>query len=203
MHTIEFYTSMCKCLLAYGLIHSSLPYKQRTNLYTNKSSIKATSNSKSRAIEIAAKCRMFTTCTRSLSLLVYGPIHSSLPYKQRTNLYTNKRSSIKATSNSKSRAIVIAAKCRMSTTCTRSLSLLVYGPIHSSLPYKQRTNLYTNKRSKEAKKLKDCKPKNHKSKITNRKISNRKIVNRKIANLKIKNQKIANRKIKNRKMMEL
>ena len=57
---------MCKCLLVYGLIHSSLPYKQRKNLYTNKrSSIKATSNSKSRAIYIAAKCRMFTT--RSLS----------------------------------------------------------------------------------------------------------------------------------------
>ena len=66
MHTIEFYASMCKCLLVYGLIHSSLPYKQRTNLYTNKrSSIKATSNSKSRAIEIAAKYGMFTT--RSLS----------------------------------------------------------------------------------------------------------------------------------------
>ena len=69
MHTLEFYTSMCKCLLVYGLIHSSLPYKQRKNLYTNKrSSIKATSNSKSRAIDIAAKCRMFTT--RSLSSLV-------------------------------------------------------------------------------------------------------------------------------------
>ena len=66
MHTIEFYASMYKCLLVYGLIHSSLPYKQRKNLYTNKrSSIKATSNSKSRAIEIAAKYRMFTA--RSLS----------------------------------------------------------------------------------------------------------------------------------------
>ena len=53
-------------MLVYGLIHSSLPYKQRKNLYTNKrSSIKATSNSKSRPIDIAAKCRMFTT--RSLS----------------------------------------------------------------------------------------------------------------------------------------
>ena len=52
MHTIEFDTSMCKCLLVYGLIHSSLPYKQQTDLYTNKrSSIKATLNSKSRAIE--------------------------------------------------------------------------------------------------------------------------------------------------------
>ena len=72
MHTIEFYTSMCKCLLVYGLIHSSLPYKQRTNLYTNKrSSIKATSNNKSRAIEAAAKCRMFTT--RSLPTSIPGP----------------------------------------------------------------------------------------------------------------------------------
>ena len=74
MHTIEFYASMCKCLLVYGLIHSSLPYKQRTNLYTNKrSSIKATPNSKSRGIEIAAKYRMFTT--RSLWAIPFN-IHT-------------------------------------------------------------------------------------------------------------------------------
>ena len=75
MHTIEFYASMCKCLLVYGLIHSSLPYKQRTNLYTNKrSSIKATSNSKSRAIEIAAKYRMFTSDGRYIEKISISPI---------------------------------------------------------------------------------------------------------------------------------
>ena len=43
------------------------------------------------------------------------------PYRiNNEKIYTNKRSSIKATSNSKSRAIDIAAKCRMFT--TRSLS---------------------------------------------------------------------------------
>ena len=43
------------------------------------------------------------------------------PYRiNNEKIYTNKRSSIKATSNSKNRAIDIAAKCRMFT--TRSLS---------------------------------------------------------------------------------